>query len=178
MRQTILTFICDINPDDVGRLTALLERIQNNRDANPSIPFAALKSLHFAGFVVYHDDSGSKLIFENNFDGLIDDYLEELSRHAGEELHEIYSCCTDYPGGAYQKGRLVEYLTGKIVRPNAFHIGNVGWSAERVRQENLLRRRIEEFLDEINSTGDSDTDSDSLRRRIQIFTRNDSSLLE
>ncbi len=176
MRQTILTFICEVTPDAAGRLKSLLEDIQSNRAANPSIPFADLKSLHFAGFVIYDDDYGSKLIFENNFDGLIDDYLEELSRHAGAGLHEIYSCCEGYPGGAYQKGKLIEYLGSKVVRPNAFHIGNVGRSAERIRQENFLRRRIEEFLDEINSSGESDTASDLLRQRIQSFTRNESSL--
>lgn len=176
MQQTILTFICEVNPDDVGRLRVLLEHIQSSRDANPYVPFAALKSLHFASFVIYDDDYGSKLIFENNFDGLLDDYLEELSRYAGPGLHEIYSCCADYPGGAYQKRKLVEYLGSKVIRPNTFHIGNVGRSAERVCRENFLRRRIEEFLDEINSSGESDTASGSLRHRIQNFTRNELSL--
>jgi len=177
MPQTILTFICEVNPDNLGRLTALLEQIQNNRDANPYIPFAALKSLHFASFVIHDDeDYGSKLIFENNFDGLIDDYLEELSRHAGTGLHEIYSCCSDYPASAYEKRTLVEYLGSKVVRPKAFHIGNVGRSAERIGRENILRLKIEEFLDKINPSDKSDTALGSLRSRIQTFTRNESSL--
>lgn len=177
MTQTILTFICEIDSDNLDRLTALLEQIQNDRDANPYVPFAALKSLHFASFVIHDDeDYGSILIFENNFDGLIDDYLEELSLYAGTGLHEIYGCCADYPDGAYEKQKLIVYLGSRVVRPNAFHIGNVGRSAKRIVRENLLRRRIEEFLDGINTTDESIVAPRSIRSRIQTFTRNDPSL--
>jgi hypothetical protein len=178
MPQTILTFICEINPDKRGRLVGLLEQIQNNREANSYVPFAALKSLHFAGFVIFDDvDYGSKLVFENNFDGSLDDYLNELSRHAGHGLHEIYGCCSDYPAGKYRQQNLVTYLHRKVVFPNAFHVGNVGRSAERIRQESLLRRKIEEHLDEITAPDKTNAASaNSLRNSVQAFTQGDSSL--
>ena len=142
MPQTILTFICEVNTDYLGRLTALLEQIQNDCDANPYVPFAALKSLHFASFVINDDkDYGCKLIFENNFDGLIDDYLEELSTFAGKGLHEIYDCCVDYPGGAYKKHKLVKYLGSKVVRPNAFHIGNTGRASRSEERADIRAER-------------------------------------
>lgn len=178
MPQTILTFICEINPDKRGRLVGLLKQIQNNREANPYVPFAALKSLHFASFVIFDDvDYGSKLVFENNFDGSLDDYLNELSGRAGQGLHEIYGCCSDYPAGEYRQQNLVTYLRRKVVCPNAFHVGNVGRSAERIRQESLLRRKIEEYLDEITAPDKTNAASaNSLRNSIQAFTRGDSSL--
>jgi len=177
MTQTILTFICEINPDNRSRLVSLLEQIQSDREANPYVPFAALKSLHFASFVILDDDDyGSKLVFENNFDGSLDDYLNELSSHAGPGLHEIYGCSSDYPAGAYRQQNLISYLRRKVVRPNAFHVGNVGRSAERIRRENILRRKIEAHLDEIVASDDTAASARALRINIQAFTRGDSSL--
>lgn len=177
MRQTVLTFISKINADKRGRLVSLLEQIQNDHRGNPYIPFAALRLLHFASFVIVDDDGyDSVIVFENNFDGSLDDYLEELCQHTGAGLHEIYACCSDYPVGKYEERKLAAYLRRRVVRANAFHIGNVGRSVQRVERENLLRRRIENFLDEITATDINDNPAPSLRNRIQAFTRNESSL--
>lgn len=178
MPQTILTFICEIKPDKLSQLAALLEQIQTSHNDNPYIRFASLKSLHFASFVIFDDDDfGSRLVFENNFDGTLDDYLGELTAYAGRGLHEIYSCCLGYSAGAYEQGSLITYLRSKVVRPNAFHIGNVGRSVQRIGRENLLRRKIEEFLDEIISSDKTNAASaNSLRNKIQMFVGNDPSL--
>ncbi len=177
MQQTVLTFITKINPDKRGRLVSLLEQIQNDRTDNSYIPFASLRSLHFASFVISDDDNyDSILIFENNFDGSLDDYSEELCRHAGAGLHEIYGCCFEYPAGEYDSRILEAYLKSKVVRPNAFHIGNVGRGAERIRREIFLRRKIENFLDEIPATDIDESIASLLCGRIQAFARGDSSL--
>jgi hypothetical protein len=176
MPQTILTFICEIDPGERSRLATLLEHVQNDRDTNLHIPFVALKSLHFASFVIIEGDGyAPRLVFENNFDGSIETYLDELSRYAGKALHEIYGCCSGYPAGAYEKQKLTAYLQSKVVCPKAFHIGNVGRSAERIGRENLLRREIEKFLDDTAASDKNDADLRLIRSRIQTFVRDDSS---
>ncbi|HEX8249556.1 MAG TPA: hypothetical protein VF599_15370 [Pyrinomonadaceae bacterium] len=177
MVQTILTFITRVNPAKSARLEEIFEEIEQNLDSNPHIPFAALPSLHFASFVVFEDDAyGPYLVFENNFDGSLDTYLDELLRHAGKGLHEIYDCCEDYPGGSYDASKLAAYLRARVVRPSAYHIGNVGRGAQRIKQECTLRDRIQDFLDELIAAGKGKEAPVSLHKYVQQFVRSDSSL--
>ena len=179
MAQTILTFVTTVNPDKRAPLESLLAQVQENLDSNPYIPFASLTRLHFASFVIIDDDSHEYepyLIFENNFDGLLDSYMNELLQYAWRALHEIYSCCADYPGGAYDPSKLAGYLKSHVVRPNAYHIGNVGRSAERVRQESQLYASMQPYLDKLVATGKSQDTPVVLHRYVQQFVQADQSL--
>jgi len=148
MAQTILTFIAKVNKDRVSELDKLLESIAKpDVERNTVIPFPALKQLHFASLVLNDaPDYGAYLIFENNFDGPLDSYLEELYAQAAAGLHQIYSHCNDYSvASAKEKAALLSYLRAHVVRPNAYHIGNVGRSVVRTHQEAQLRDSIEDF---------------------------------
>lgn len=178
MAQTVLTYITKVAPGRAAQLKSLLARIENNLPSDPGVPFASLKLLHFASFVLFEDrEYGPYLVFENNFDGPLDAYLDDLLQHAGGGLHEIYSCCLGYnasgPGG---REELASYLRAHVVRPSAYHIGNVGRSAERVRRETMLRERIEVFLDGLVEAGAAGEPPALLRQRIQQFVRSDPSL--
>jgi len=178
MAQTILTFITRVNPEKAARLDDILKEIRENPDGNSHVRFASLTRLHFASFVILEDEEyGSYLVFENNFDDSLDDYLDELTEQAGSGLHEIYACSLDYKAATYEPAGLKAFLKSRIVRPNAYHIGNVGRSAKRIKQEFLLREKIENSLDELVGSGeDRDKSPASLREYIQQFVRNDASL--
>jgi hypothetical protein len=178
MAQTILTFITRVNPDKHPALAGLLKQIQDNLEGNPYIPFAALTRLHFASFVIVDnkDEYGPYLIFENNFDGSLDGYLNELLQYAGKGLHEIYDCCLDYPGGTFEAAKLADFLKTRVVRPSAYHIGNVGRSSERIRQERSLRVRIEDFLDGLVAAGKGKDAPVSLHKEVQKFVLDDAEL--
>lgn len=178
MAQTILTFITKIDPGRVAQLTMLLDQIESDRSSNLHMPFAFLKRLHFASFVIFDDGVyGPYLVFENNFDGSLDAYLEDLLQHADKGLHEIYSCCLGYGvTGPHDRQEMGDYLRAHVVRPNAYHIGNVGRSVEQIKQENSLRERIEVFLDDLVASGEADEPPAQLRLRIQQFVRGDLSL--
>jgi len=172
MKQTILTFIAKVNPARVSDLKALLESMGNDVERNALIPFPKLRLLHFASLVVSEEPSYEPcLVFENNFDGPLDLYLEDLYAHASEGLHQIYGCCPDYPvASAPDKAQLLSYLRAHVVRPNAYHIGNVGRSVERTHQEGVLRDGLEDFLDGVVSQGNTGTPG-SIRQRVQAFVR-------
>jgi hypothetical protein len=155
MKQTILTFVTKVNPDRVSDLKELLDSIASDVEHNPLIPFADLNQLHFASLVLNDDPSyGADLVFENNFDGSLDPYLEDLYAHASAGLHSIYSCCRDYPAASgADKAQILSYLRAHVVRPNAYHIGNVGRSVERTHQEDALRDGLEGFLDDVVAQG-------------------------
>jgi hypothetical protein len=170
MTQTILTFVTKVNPDRVSDLKTLLDGMATDVEHNALIPFADLKLLHFASLVLNEDPNyGADLVFENNFDGSLDPYLEDLYAHASAGLHSIYSCCRDYgAASAADKAAILSYLRAHVVRPNAYHIGNVGRSAARTHQEDDLRDGLENFLDGVVSQGNMGTPG-SIRQKVQAF---------
>lgn len=178
MAQTVLTFITRIDPGRLARLEGLLDQIKKNLQGDSLVPFASLKLLHFASLVIFEDETyGPCLVFENNFDGPLDAYLDDLLRHAGDGLHEIYGCCLGYAAsGPNARNEMAAYLRAHMVRPNAYHIGNVGRGAERIKREADLRERIEVFLDGLVASGAAEESPAELRRRIQQFVVGDPSL--
>lgn len=178
MAHTILTFITKVAPGRAAQLESLLAQIRGNVPDDARLPFASLKLLHFASLVLFEDEEyGPYLVFENNFDGPLDAYLDDLLQHAGGGLHEIYSCCVGYDArGPEERDVLAAYMLAHVVRPGAYHIGNVGRSARRIRRETTLRERIEVFLDGLVKEGAAHEPPASLRRRIQQFVLDDSSL--
>ena len=173
MKQTVLTFITPVDRARVEELQGLLDRIQKNLPNDPDVPFASLRLLHFASLVLFEDEEfGPYLVFENNFDGPLDAYLAELYRHARGGLHQIYRCCIGYPAASAEDEKtMLAYLKAHVVRPSAYHIGNVGRSAERTRQEAALREQLEQELDRMVSSGEAGASPTSLREGIQSFAR-------
>jgi hypothetical protein len=79
---------------------------------------------------------GPYLVFENNFDGPLEAFLEDLYAQAQNGLHQIYSFCEDYTvTNAADRQALFAFLKNYVVLPNAYHIGNTARSAERILQE-------------------------------------------
>lgn len=178
MAHTILTFITKVAPGRAAQLENLLAHIRSNVPDDPRLPFASLKPLHFASLVLFEDEEyGPYLVFENNFDGPLDAYLDTLLQHAGGGLHEIYSCCLGYAArGPEDRDGMASYMLAHVVRPAAYHIGNVGRSTDRIGRETVLRERIEVFIDGLVAAGAAHEPPASLRRRIQQFVLDDPTL--
>ena len=91
MTHTILTFITKVKPEQVAPLAQLLAEIGQDPEKNAYVPFRSLNLLHFASFALHQSpetpEYGPYLIFENNFDGELDAYLEDLYAHASSGLH-------------------------------------------------------------------------------------------
>jgi hypothetical protein len=176
--HTILTFITTVDPAKLEPLTALLAEIEDDLGSNPHVPFPCLKSLHFGSFTICEDpgdEHGRKhyapaLIFENNFDGTLETYLEELLDCAAPGLERIYSHCLEYPAsGLGDRAALRAFLLAHVVRPHAYFIGNVGRSVVRVQQEAALREQLEGHLDDLVLKGQAQALPASVRRGIQDF---------
>jgi hypothetical protein len=169
MKQTVLTIITEIDPKKIEQLKSILTEIQCDLYGNPYIPFSSLSLLHFASFVIA-DNMGtpSLLIFENNFDGDISDYLDQLLSVAGTGMHQLYQCCN-----SYQPQQLKAFLTSNVVRPNAYHIGSVGRAAKDIGCNRELRGKLQGYLDQLFSrTNPSSLSAIELRKNMQIFIKN------
>lgn len=176
--HTVFTIITKVDPDQVEYLTELLDEIANNVEDNLWIPFSGLDMLHFASLVIlFHEEHGHQLVFESNIDGSIDAYFDALLEHGLKGIDRIYRCCVGYPPqGVIYREQLLDYLQAHVVQPSAFHIGNTGRSAERIRQEARLREEIETFLDDQLARGELPADPVAIRERIQEFVRADPEL--
>lgn len=173
MRQTILTFIAEINSDKRPLLEEILGKIRMDLQHNDYLPFSSLSLLHFAGFVISDNQrSPALLIFENNFDGGVSEYIDELLSVAGNGLHQIYQCCTAYGVTTFRQQNLKHFLQTSIVRPNAFHIGNVGRAAKIIKDNQQLREKLQFYLDDLFATvSPASLSPMELRQRIQLFVK-------
>ena len=148
VRQTIFTIIAKPDPSRVSQLEAYLKRLDALIAEQTAIPFNALAMLHFCSFTVFADPNfGPYLVFESNIDGSPKAYIKTICAFAAPALHEIYGFCPDYRSVDVDPAYLRRYLRRRIVRAAAAFAGNVGRSAQRIRDEAELVARIENFLD-------------------------------
>jgi hypothetical protein len=169
MSHTILTFITRVTPERHDELQGVLERVQASVPDGPDLPFSALKRLHFASLVLFEDEEfGPYLVFEHNFDGPLEEYLTDLYSHAGECLHQIYRCCEGYTDSdPRDREQIIAYLRHHVIRPNAYHIGNVGRTADQIQRERALRDGLEEVLDGWVQNGQTNVAPEAIRRQLQ-----------
>jgi hypothetical protein len=151
-----LTLVRPILPGRKDELVELLTRLGTNIDTSSELAFDALESVHFMRWVVVEGATPSEpaqLAFESNYDGTLEQHLDDLYRHGALALHEIYRCCAGYPCVAdpeLDEGRFDEaqgYLLEGKVEYEAFYVGRCGKSARRIKLEGRLRDAIEAFLD-------------------------------
>jgi hypothetical protein len=168
MKQTVLTIITEIDPQRITPLKNILTAIESDLCGNSYLPFSQFSLLHFASFVIIDQADGhSILVFENNFDGDLSDYLDQLLSVAGNGMNQIYQCCN-----GYQQQTLKAYLTAHVVRPNAYHIGNVGRTSVDISANRDLRIKLQDYLDHLfNSTKPSGISATNLRQKIQQFAK-------
>ncbi len=150
MNHTVLTFIAPVDRDRLAALEALLAQMEPDPGKNKVVPFASIDGLHFASLVILPATEGYEpyLVFENNFDGPLDSYLDALLGKAAPGLHQIFNHCADYPQAQSPMPiGLRAYLMRHVVRPNAYHVGTPGRSRERIHRETDLRRELHTFVD-------------------------------
>jgi len=178
MRHTILTFLTEVRQDKIDELRALVNEIGKDIPGNRHIPFTSFRLLHFASLVLHEDPGYSPLlVFESNFDGPLDAYLDELYDRASEALHRIYGCCREY--GAKSPGdraQILSYLRAHVLRPSASYVGNAGRTLGRIRQESALRDSVENCLDDFVKRREGGSSPDSIRQKLQAFVRGQSEL--
>jgi hypothetical protein len=114
--MNILIALAPVWAHEEAGLSAVLDEIQRDPSNNRFIRFAQSARTHFARFVMVRDvDHGLRLLFVANFDGGIQDYLQELSNVApgidevigrcqGAKSHDLMAFVRQYycaPRGIY-----------------------------------------------------------------------------
>jgi hypothetical protein len=144
----VLTFVDEVVPASRPALEQALAGLALVAQQPPHLPFSKIPTLHFASVVLLDTPGFTPLLaLESNFDGELDGYLDELVRAAGPWLQQLFGCCAGFPALLPSATALAEYLRGRVVKPKAFHIGNVGRSVSRIRQELALREGLSRRID-------------------------------
>jgi hypothetical protein len=174
--HTILTFVTSVQPQRVDELRTLVNEIGKDIKANRHIPFTSCQSLHFASLWLdegkSQDGSGPLFVFESNFDGTLDSYLEELFERAAEGLHRIYSCCVDYPAvNPGDHDQMLSYLRAHVVRPAACYVGTAGRTLGRINQERTLTDSLQDCLDKLIKKSAAVSSPEAIRQNLQSFVR-------
>src|SRR5439155_17166955 len=102
-------------------------------------------------------------VFECNYEGAQDDYLDEFVGKAGPVLHEIYSHCEGFDREK-KDADLRGYLESHAEKYSAFYVGCPYQSQEGIKKAVEARRIIEDFLDRQSPGGQ---ELQQLRKAIQ-----------
>jgi hypothetical protein len=149
-----LSILVKIKPGMKQALADVLQEIVNlGVEKNELIPFGKITSIHFARFVILHENIdaygkplAAHLVFDTSYDLPLVDHLEELVRYGRKGLEQIFSYCENFPE-IKNESRLLAYLRSKIIRTETFYVGVGNRSVLEIRRENELRESIEKFLD-------------------------------
>ena len=150
--QNIFTFTAKIDRGCVGALQKYLDQIQDKLLSHPDMPFKKLTKVHFTSMLIVSDPAGDfdpYFVFENNIDGTIAAYIEQLCDVAHRALHAIFSNCVGYDARAYERATLRAYLWKHLLRPKTAFVGNVGRDVARIHAERALARDIGNHVDKL-----------------------------
>ncbi|HEX8243459.1 MAG TPA: hypothetical protein VF541_08190, partial [Longimicrobium sp.] len=191
-RQWSLLVMPRIKAGHLKELLELLEKVARPEDedieVNPIIPFARLRTVHFLRILVHYPSPSeeapipevdgkpqahgpaipAKLLFSTDFDGTLDEHIDELLREAGPGLDQVFGHCEGWPGHTDRR-RVHDFFLLHRVESNTFYTGTMSRSVDQIRREARLRDRVEEFLDAETAKPGFPADALEIRRRILDF---------
>jgi Dyp-type peroxidase family len=128
VKQNGLTVITTIQQGRGASLSRVLDVIGSDLKGNGLIKFDRMETVHYAAWLVIPDSSGlSRLVLETNYDGDLDDHLDELIEYGAAALDAIYGDCEGYPrGGTNNREQVKRYLNEYSVKSRAYFVAFPG----------------------------------------------------
>ena len=161
--QEALSVVAPIKAGEVAGVKSILGTIAEHPDDWTVLPFARLANLHFARLVVLDesfDFEGNRLpaqlVLLTDIDAPIEAHLRELARLAAAGLDELFGRCEGYPDDGQRTPATREvFLRQHNVRSKAFYVNRQGRTVNQIRQEEELRRAINDHLDSVDLSRES-----------------------
>ena len=154
IEQTALTVVAEVIQGQQHHLNDLLTQLGAKPDDNQQLPCSKVNSLHFACFVILNADGPHPpcLVFESNFDGAVDAYLNQMTAIGREGLISIFGHCAGFPANPTD-AQIREYIVKHSIPNAAFYIAFRGQSVAAIRNAIGVREEIESFLDAQQAVG-------------------------
>jgi len=176
MHQETLTVIAEVGHEQFCPLSQLLGRISDHLNSWNVVPFAKLHGVHFARFILLdptedldHVPVPAQLVLMTNVDAPLEGHIEELATICGEGIDEVFAHCVGYPASADRSTTARRaFLQEHMAKASAVHINRRGRSVEQIRQEEILRYEINQYVDssELGSLA-----PEEIKQRIIAFVR-------
>lgn len=175
--QSSLLVMVPIKAGHQDKLLALLAEVANPSDnydfeVNCIIPFAKIRTLHFARILVHEASPGPdnplpvypppplpggkvqvhgpaippKMLFATDFDGPLDEHIDELLAVAGPGLDQVFGHCEGWPGSR-DHAAVHGYFLRHRIASNTFYTGTMHRSVDQIHREEELHQAIESYLD-------------------------------
>ncbi|HEX2207164.1 MAG TPA: hypothetical protein VHG93_05740 [Longimicrobium sp.] len=198
-QQSSLLVMVPIKAGHYAALEELLTKgIADPRDGsdlelNPYIPFAKIRTLHFARILLHQASPGPenplpayppppakgevqvkgppippRMLFATDFDGPLDAHVDELLDVAGAGLDDVFGHCEGWPG-AQDRAAVHGYFLRHRIPSNTFYTGTMHRSVDQIHREEELHQKIEEFLDANAGKPDFPSEPLQIRERIREF---------
>ena len=160
--QASFLYAGPVKPGHDAALRALLNTMNARPGvvnvSNELIPFARFRNLHSARALIVTDLAAADravyglpvsglpdyLVILGEVDGTEESFREELVRHAGPGLRQIFAHCTGFDPNMDVR----EWLASISIAPSAFYVNWVGRTVQQESEEETLRRSLEAYLDQ------------------------------
>lgn len=137
-----LTVIVKIKSGQENVLQQILKEIGSDLLNNPYLRLAKSRLTHVARFGILNDpDNGLRLLFTSNYDGPLEEYLQELLNLGDSEA--IWHQCEGYQ----DRGQFLDFILEHSYKAQAAFTALPDETVARIRQKVFLRQQIESFLD-------------------------------
>ncbi|MGO9450125.1 MAG: hypothetical protein ACLQDV_03605 [Candidatus Binataceae bacterium] len=159
-QQHPLAIVADIKPEGEQALRQTLEHIGSALRAHNEILFHNTQTVHYAAWLilpgVQHDcgdaDSPARLLLETNYDGDLDQHLDDLVSHCGSAFDRIYAYCEGYPATGCATRELVLTFLKERYRltssnPTAYYVAFPGRTVADIRNAIVVYEHARDFLD-------------------------------
>lgn len=161
MEQHALTLIAEIKKNAVPQLRETL------RKENEELKFAlrSIGTIHYCRWVIIDEKIldgetlAPQLAFSSNFDGDVDQHIEDLCNTLSPLLDDIYSNCVDY-----KSSERVAYFKKIRIKEMAFYQGSPGRTVQTIVREKALRERLVELKNQGDWKGQS---AQAIHRQLQ-----------
>lgn len=203
--QSSLLVMVPVKAGHYAALEELLDRVANPDDGydfevNCIIPFARIRTLHFAR-ILLHQASPSpgnplptyppppakgkvqvhgppippKMLFATDFDGPLDEHVDELLAVAGDGLDQVFGHCEGWPGSD-DRAAVHGYFLRHRIESNTFYTGTMHRSVDQIHREEELHQAIEGYLDREAGKPGFPTEPLRIREKIRDFVFSDEKL--
>jgi hypothetical protein len=139
---TELTAIAPLVPGTAKQLRLVLAGVQRR----PTSPIERIQTIHYARWVIIDDDT--RLLFTSNFDGGLDDYLEEFAERDEVPLNQIFGFCVGWPG-AKPSGPFIKYVRDHMIEAAYYYAAYPKYTVKEVKRALHWKQETERFLQEL-----------------------------
>lgn len=156
VRQGALTVVAAIRPEVQSGLEARLDAIE--RGVQKAL--TGVTTLHFARFVILDGPNTPRLAFESNHDGDRREHIAELAQALAPFEDDLFGAWV-----GYERGQLAAFVDAHALPASTFYLSHPGLAVSHIKNDDLLRRKLDALLDEFRSKCDlSRSDARTLRK--------------